>query len=76
MFSTGVYQQTRTVSTTSELLLSLSQKVFPGMGEAVVFPSLEGMSGPAAPALGSDINSSVVSHVKKAAEGIRMLSSS
>lgn len=46
------------------------------MGEAVVFPSLEGMSGPAAPALGSDINSSVVSHVKKIAEGIRMLSSS
>lgn len=68
-----MYQQTRTVLTTSELLVLQSQKVFPGMEEVVVFLSLEGMSCLAEPALDSDINSFVVSHVKNATEGIRAL---
>ena len=72
-FSTEVYQQARTVSTTSELLVLQSQKVFPGVEEVVVFLSLEGMSCLAEPALDSDINSFVVSHVKNTPEGIGVL---
>lgn len=53
----------------SELLVLQSQKVFPGVEEVVVFFSLEGMSCLADPALGSDINSSAVSHMKITPEG-------
>jgi len=73
MFSSEVCQQTRTVSTTSELLALQSQKVFPRMEEVVVFLSLEGMSCLAEPALDSDINSFVVSHVKNTTGGIKAL---
>lgn len=49
-FFTWVYQQSRTVPATSALMILSSQKVFPGMEEAVVFLSLEGMSCPSEPA--------------------------
>lgn len=70
MFTTEVYQQTRTVSATSELLVWQSLKVFPWLEEVVVFLSLEGMSCLSELALDSDISSFVVSHVNNIPEGI------
>lgn len=58
---------------TFELLVLQSQKVFPGIEEVVVFFPLEGMSCSSEPALGSGINSSVVSHMKITPERIIVL---
>lgn len=70
MLSPEGHQQATTISLHLSCWFCSHKRFFQGVEEVVVFFSVEGMSCSADPALGSGINSSVVSHMKITPEGI------